>query len=223
MLGRTDESHIIRCIEYWDIERRRFPGHDHYAVLIAEDVTTRFLNILGLFVGTIPLICIQLNAIRVDNKIILNFVKVIDKTELRRDDSTEKQLTSTDRAYWLNKAGNTAMDIADQILAKVLSFSNKRLELQYNKYYIAISEETSFYNFMSIRPRKDFLYLHVTVEDVDLWVSKLEDFGLAASDEKRGRMNLKVKVGKQDFNKKEAALGELLKSACEHSFGDTAL
>ncbi len=26
MLGRLDESHIIRTIEYWDIERRRWPG-----------------------------------------------------------------------------------------------------------------------------------------------------------------------------------------------------
>ena len=26
MLGATDESHIIRCIEYWDIERRRYLG-----------------------------------------------------------------------------------------------------------------------------------------------------------------------------------------------------
>ena len=25
MLGKLDESHIIRCIEYWDIERRRYP------------------------------------------------------------------------------------------------------------------------------------------------------------------------------------------------------
>jgi len=25
MLGATDPSHIIRCIEYWDIERRRYP------------------------------------------------------------------------------------------------------------------------------------------------------------------------------------------------------
>lgn len=24
-LGRTDESHIIRTIEYWDIERKRYP------------------------------------------------------------------------------------------------------------------------------------------------------------------------------------------------------
>ena len=25
MLGATDPSHIVRCIEYWDIERRRYP------------------------------------------------------------------------------------------------------------------------------------------------------------------------------------------------------
>jgi hypothetical protein len=24
-LGRTDESHIIRTLEYWDIERKRYP------------------------------------------------------------------------------------------------------------------------------------------------------------------------------------------------------
>ena len=27
-LGRTDEAHIIRTIEYWDIERRRYPQYD---------------------------------------------------------------------------------------------------------------------------------------------------------------------------------------------------
>ena len=25
-LGKTDESHIIRTIEYWDIEQKRFPS-----------------------------------------------------------------------------------------------------------------------------------------------------------------------------------------------------
>ena len=28
-LGRTDESHIIRTIEYWDIERKRYPQYEH--------------------------------------------------------------------------------------------------------------------------------------------------------------------------------------------------
>lgn len=30
-LGSTDESHIIRTIEYWDIERKRYPQYDHCA------------------------------------------------------------------------------------------------------------------------------------------------------------------------------------------------
>ncbi len=28
-LGKTDEGHIIRTIEYWDIERKRYPQYDH--------------------------------------------------------------------------------------------------------------------------------------------------------------------------------------------------
>jgi hypothetical protein len=32
-LGSTDESHIIRTIEYWDIERKRYSQYDHTAIL----------------------------------------------------------------------------------------------------------------------------------------------------------------------------------------------
>ena len=43
-LGPTDESHIIRTIEYWDHERRRYPQYEHVAVIVAEDITARFFN-----------------------------------------------------------------------------------------------------------------------------------------------------------------------------------
>src|SRR5712664_2614230 len=33
MLGRLDESHIIRTIEYWDVERTRYPQLEHRAVI----------------------------------------------------------------------------------------------------------------------------------------------------------------------------------------------
>ena len=62
MLGATDPSHIVRCIEYWDIERRRYPAYDHVAVLVAEDITSRFLNVMSLLAGSIPLVAIQLTA-----------------------------------------------------------------------------------------------------------------------------------------------------------------
>src|SRR6185295_7529915 len=64
-LGKTDETHIIRAIEYWDLERKRYPQYDHTAVLVAEDITSRFLNVISLLNGFIPLIAIQLNAIQV--------------------------------------------------------------------------------------------------------------------------------------------------------------
>ena len=37
-LGETDEGHIFRTIEYWDLERKRNPQYDHVAVLIAEAI-----------------------------------------------------------------------------------------------------------------------------------------------------------------------------------------
>jgi hypothetical protein len=32
-LGATDEPHIIRTLEYWDIERKRYPQYEHCAVM----------------------------------------------------------------------------------------------------------------------------------------------------------------------------------------------
>src|SRR5438876_2281051 len=49
MLGRTNESHIIRTIEYWDNERRRWPTREHRAVIVAEEITNRFFNVIALF------------------------------------------------------------------------------------------------------------------------------------------------------------------------------
>src|SRR5688572_18936887 len=34
MLGQLDPSHIIRSIEYWDLERTRYPKLEHRAVIV---------------------------------------------------------------------------------------------------------------------------------------------------------------------------------------------
>src|SRR5262245_50042082 len=81
-LGKTDESHIIRTIEYWDIERKRYPQYDHTAVIVAEDITSRFLNVISLFNGTIPLMAIQMNAVRVGDAVSLMFTTVLDQVRL---------------------------------------------------------------------------------------------------------------------------------------------
>ena len=81
-LGPTDASHIIRTIEYWDIEKKRYPQYEHCAVLIAENITSRFLNVVSLFNGTIPLIAIQMQALKVGDYLTLVFTKIMDEFSL---------------------------------------------------------------------------------------------------------------------------------------------
>ncbi len=51
-LGATDESHIIRTLEYWDNERRQYPQYEHVAVIVAEEITSRFFNVISLSTGS---------------------------------------------------------------------------------------------------------------------------------------------------------------------------
>jgi hypothetical protein len=102
-LGKTDESHIIRTIEYWDLERKRYPQYDHVAVLVAEGITSRFLNIISLFNGYIPLIAIQLNAIQIRSLITLVFTLVFDQ-RLGYANEEEEEQEVTDRLYWRSGA-----------------------------------------------------------------------------------------------------------------------
>jgi hypothetical protein len=157
MLGATDESHIVRCIEYWDIERRRYPGYEHCAVLVAEDITSRFLNVLSLLAGTVPLIVIQINALAVNDQVVLDFVRVLDQRLLRRDDVAESKIQAVDRNYWVEKSAAPIIQIADEILAIINEKANPKQQLNYNKYYIGLTDGTRARNFIYFRPRKKFL------------------------------------------------------------------
>lgn len=97
-LGATDPSHIIRTIEYWDTEKKRYPQYDHCAVIIAEEITGRFMNVISLFNGAIPLIALQVSAYKIGDDIMLTFTKVIDRVSLGSDE--DESFEVTDRAYW---------------------------------------------------------------------------------------------------------------------------
>ncbi len=89
-LSRTDETHIIRTIEYWDIERKRYPQYDHCAVIIAEEITGRFLNVVSLFNGFIPVIALRMQAIVAGGSVGLIFTKVLDEVRLGLVDEDEE-------------------------------------------------------------------------------------------------------------------------------------
>src|SRR3990172_10432696 len=97
-LGKTDEAHIIRTIEYWDIERKRYPQYDHTAVIVAEDITSRFLNVISLFNGSIPLVAIQMQALRAGDHVGLFFTTVVDQMALGLEEEDEGDLEPVDQS-----------------------------------------------------------------------------------------------------------------------------
>ena len=112
-LGECDPDHIIRTIEYWDIERKRFPQFEHCAVIVAENITSRFWNIINLFNRSIPLIAIQLDVREVENGFTLNFIKVLDKIEYGIED--EETSEPTNRAYWEKKSTPEMLSLVDSL------------------------------------------------------------------------------------------------------------
>ena len=162
-LGSVDESHIIRTIEYWDIERKRYPQYDHTAVLVAEDVTSRFLNVIGLFNGVIPLILIQMQALEVGEHLTLIFTKVLDKLTLGTIDEDE-EAPPTNRAYWENKGTEQTVAMADEMLEIAREF-DPTFELNYKQTYIGLARDGRSFNFMYFIPQRKDMKLRVRIRE----------------------------------------------------------
>lgn len=165
-LGATDETHIIRTIEYWDIERKRFPGCDHVAVIVAEEITSRFFNVISLFNSAIPLIAIKMTAIEnPDGSIGLLFTKVLDlapSAQLEEDEPSEQ----TDRSYWEKQSSKKVLQNIDHVLGLIQRFEPKA-QLSYNKFYLGIWVNGRANNFAVFRPRKNYFILDVKLDRND--------------------------------------------------------
>jgi hypothetical protein len=214
LLGPTDPSHIIRTIEYWDIERRRYPAYNHIAVLVAEQVTARFLNVIALFAGSVPIIAIQLNALRVSNQVVLDFVKVLDQRQLREDDTGEgggAAEPDVDRSTWDARVGATTMKVCDRVAQIANEKANQKLELKYKKGYVALSVPNSFFNMLGFWPKKNFVQIRFRVTDPETWVQRLSEAGVEA-ELKDGTLVL-VRLRSSDFEQHEGLLRELIHQA----------
>lgn len=214
-LGQTDEAHIIRTIEYWDIERKRYPQYDHTAVLIAEDITSRFLNVITLFNGTIPLIAIQMQGYTVGEHFTLVFTTVLD--EMSRglvDDDEDAEAVPTDRAYWENKGTKMTVGMADQLLEIVREF-DPGLELKYNKFYIGLAKDGQPNNFVVFRPRKSSLIFEPKLKRSDDVEQKIDEAGLDKLEYASRWGTYRIRLARDDIKKHSSVLRELMQAAFE--------
>ncbi len=174
MLGETDESHIIRTIEYWDNEKRRWPQRQHFAVLVAETINRRFFNVIQLLSHAIPIIAIQANIIEANGARILSFIKILDTYQ--EPEETETSFEAFNEAYWTEhstwtlEAANTLLEVAKPVLSDGA--------LNYTKYYIGL--QVSGNNFFWLKKRSGNKSL------VSFWVgNRLLPNATSLLDEKR--------------------------------------
>ncbi len=213
-LGQSDESHIVRTIEYWDIERRRYPQYDHVAVLIAEDITSRFLNVIGLFNGTIPIIALQLRAFAIDDKMTLVFTKVLD--EFSRgpvDEDEDAAAAPTDRSYWEAKSNTVAL--VDRLMP-FISTLDPGLKLKYNKFYIGLAKDDRPNNFVDFRPQKRSLMLEFRLSRSADVEAMINDANLESLDYSRWGY-YRVRLTADDIQKHKEVLEALMRRAFEEN------
>ena len=206
-------KHILFVIEYWDIERKRYPQYDHCAVLVAETVTSRFLNVVSLFNGTIPLIALQMQALKVGDNITLIFSTVMDEFSRGRvDEDEDAESAPTDRDYWENKATNNTVGLADDLLGLVKEIDEK-LELKYNKFYIGLAQEGHPFNFVTFRPRKKNILLTVKIPQSEETEKMIEDGELETLEYNKRYGVYRIRLTEQDIKTKREILKELAQMA----------
>ena len=160
-LGATDESHVIRTVEYWDVERKRYPQYEHAADIVAEEITGRFLNVIQLFNGAIPLIALKMTAYKVGEQYALTFVKVLDELTYGLVDEDEPVAEPTDRNFWeTNRGSKKTLAMTDRLL-KLVQQVEPTATLKCNKHYIGLEVERSVFNFVSFMPRKAHVLISI--------------------------------------------------------------
>lgn len=197
MLGDTDETHIVRTIEYWDNEKRKWPQRQHYAVLIAENVTRRFFNVIQLFSHSIPIIAIQANIIESDTQKLLHFSKILDTYEEPEDGAGIEEVY--DEAYWKKKSTWT-IDNAKELISLVGEIFESP-SLRYVKNYIALNVfGNNYFWFHKRSANKSLLGFRISDNHIDEVKSLLDEQSISFV-QKRNRFQFKVDI---DFIKKHS-------------------
>ncbi len=164
MLGETDESHIIRTIEYWDNEKRRWPQRQHYAVLVAECITRRFFNVIQLLSHSVPIIAVQVNMIESEGHKALHFSKVLDTYEEPDDGIGDGEVY--DEAFWKKKAPWTIE--AARALLECIGDLFEAPTIRFVKNYVAFTVMgNNYFWFHKRSAKKSLLGFRISDEHLD--------------------------------------------------------
>ena len=212
-LGPLDESHIIRTIEYWDMERRLYPRLNHIAVIVAEDVTSRFLNVITLLAGSIPLIAIQIHGLQVGEAFTLVATRVVDMTAGQPNEDDDGG-DPVDRTSWERRSSRESLETMDRIM-DLVNEVQPGTAATYKKHYIGLATNGMARNFMQFWPRKTTVVAGFRMdesEDMSHWI---DEIGLTYITYRRYKGQHQFHIQKADVEERREALLQLIRKANE--------
>jgi hypothetical protein len=174
-LGKTDESHIIRTIEYWESEKRRYPGREHIAVIVAEKITGRFFNVISLLNQNIPIIALMLTATKLGEQYGLLFTTVLRHEPADVEGDTEPETTAED---WNRRTSPSLLKVVYELANYGKSSLDPTLELRFYKSRIGTWIQGRRSNFATFCPQKRALKMSFHADQEDPLDKCLNDSGI---------------------------------------------
>jgi hypothetical protein len=216
-LGRTDESHIIRTIEYWESEQRRHPDIQHIAVIVAEEITGRFFNVISLFNQNIPIIALKMTATKLGDKYGLLFTKILHH---QRKEAPGESLPVADSGYWEKKAAPFGLTAVREIVEYAKANISKDIDLEFTKSHIGTSLQGQVSNFITFNPRKRFVRISFHCARTTEFDARLDDWGVDW-EYKTGRFpRYRLRLLEGEIHGNDSLLHDLLNQSFEECDGE---
>ena len=166
---------------------------------------------ISLFNGTLPMVAVQMQAMKVAGYTTLVFTKVMDELSRGLDEEDEPETAPADRSYWEKRGSKTTIHLTDELFALAREI-DPSLELQYNRHYIGLFKDGQPFNFVLFKPRKNAVNLEIKLPRSDEVDKKIEEAGIDALPyAKWGRYRLSLEA--EDLTKHRDLLKQLMQTA----------
>jgi hypothetical protein len=183
---------------------------------VAEEITSRFHNVISLFNGSIPLIAIQMRAFQIEEKVALTFITVLDEQTRGLVDEDEEIQEQADRSYWDKRANKTTVEMALEIIDWIRTWDTA-VEAKYNKFYIGLAKGGKAFNFAVFRPKKATLGLDIALERSEETQERLESEGLNLMEYDLRWGKYRIRLTPADLRAHEAFLRQIVKETWEQA------
>lgn len=180
-------------------------------MLVAEDITSRFLNVISLFNKAIPLIAIQLRALEVGDVLTLNATTVLNLARLGTEEEDEPG-QATDRSFWLSRSSPQSMAVVDDV-NRLVNEITAGLSLKYNKYYIGLARDGIANNFLVFRPRREHAIVEFRIPRSDEVTALIDDSGADSLDYDTRYGQYRLRLTASDLTTQRELLLELIRRA----------